>query len=206
MLSTVGRPKEHDARTRTLLLDTAEDLIAQHGPQTLSVRRLADTAGTSTRAVYSLFGSKAGLLAALATRLFDMLAAAIDATPRTADPATDIITASLDGFRRVALDHPSLYRLVFLQMVPDLELGPAFDAAATAAFDRLEELLRRLDTASGLPGHSPGQAAQAVHALTEGLATIELRGGLHDEDADGIWRDALDALLRGLTAADPARR
>lgn len=200
----MGRPKEHDARTRALLLDTAEDLIAEHGPQALSVRGLADTAGTSTRAVYSLFGSKAGLLAALATRLFEMLAAAVDATPRTADPVADIITASLDGFRRVALEHPALYRLVFLQVVPDLELGQPFTDAADAAFGRLEELLHRLGTTSGLLGHSPGQAARTVHALTEGLATMELRGGLR-RDAEETWRNALDALLRGLTATVPPR-
>jgi AcrR family transcriptional regulator len=201
----VGRPKEHDDRTRVLLLDTAEELIAAHGPQALSVRGLADTAGTTTRAVYSLFGSKSGLLSALATRLFESLAAAIDATPRTDDPAADIVAASLDGFRRTALEHPSLYRLVFLQVVPDLELGQEFDAAAGAAFGMLEDLLRRLDARSGIAGHSPRQAARAVHALTEGLATLELRGGLPHDDAEATWRAALEAILRGLTVAGPAR-
>jgi AcrR family transcriptional regulator len=39
-----------------------------------AVRRVASQVGTSTRAVYSLFDSKDGLIAALAAHGFDLLA------------------------------------------------------------------------------------------------------------------------------------
>ena len=54
----MGRPREHDEHTRVALLAAAEQLVAEGGPTQLSVRAVADAAGTSTRAVYSLFGSK----------------------------------------------------------------------------------------------------------------------------------------------------
>ena len=62
----MGRPREHDEATRTQLRGAAERLVAGGGPDALSVRAVADEARTSTRAVYSLFGSKDGLVAALA--------------------------------------------------------------------------------------------------------------------------------------------
>ena len=52
----MGRPKEHDETTRRQLLDAAERLSATHGWEALTVRRIAEEAGTSTRAVYALFG------------------------------------------------------------------------------------------------------------------------------------------------------
>ena len=88
------------------------------------------------------------MLEALATRLFEVLSDAIDAVPRTEDVAGDLVEAGVRAFRQTALDHPSLYRLVFVQVVPDLELGSEFGAVATAAFARLEQLIARIGEAS----------------------------------------------------------
>jgi len=201
----MGRPREHDARTRAALLAAAERLIEQRGPEAATVRAVADAVGASTRAVYSVFGSKDGLLEALATRLFEMLSEAIDACGSTDDPAADVVTASLDGFRRTALEHPALYGLVFLRVVPDLRLGPQFTEAAGAAFQRLRAHLDRLDHVTGLGGRSCDDAARAVHALTEGLAGMELRGMIGaDGGAERVWRDALTALVQGFSAAPVA--
>ena len=69
----MGRPRLHDDATREALLGAAEALVEAGGPGALSVRAAADTIGTSTRAVYSIFGSKEGLLSALAQRSFELL-------------------------------------------------------------------------------------------------------------------------------------
>src|SRR5262249_6795550 len=61
----MGRPKPHTAALRVRLLDRAAELLSSEGPQALSLRRLATDVGTSTTAVYSLFGGKAGLLSAV---------------------------------------------------------------------------------------------------------------------------------------------
>jgi AcrR family transcriptional regulator len=201
----MGRKREHDESTRAALLAAAETLIERDGPNAASVRAVADAVGISTRAVYSVFGSKEGMLEALATRLFEMLSEAIDACPSTGDPIDDIVTASLDGFRRTALAHPSLYGLVFLRVAPELRLGPGFDEVASGAFGRLEAHLERLEREGGLGRTSAIDAARSVHALTEGLASMELRGMLADTNAAAIWRGAVAALVRGFALDDAVR-
>jgi AcrR family transcriptional regulator len=198
----MGRPKEHDDAVRVLLLEAAERLVGEGGPAALSVRVVADEVGTTTRAVYSVFGSKAGLLAGLAVRLFELLSQAIDDVELTDDPVADVVTASIDGFRRVALTHSSLYSLVFLRVVPDLELGADFHAVADAAFGRLQALVAR--AADGrLTAPELADVAGMIHALTEGLATMELRGALGPADrAERLWRSSLEALLQGLAGSD----
>jgi AcrR family transcriptional regulator len=198
----MGRPREHGAATRQALLDAAEHLIDEHGPDAASVRAVADTVGTTTRAVYSVFGSKDGLLAALATRLFEALGEAIDAVPVTDDPVADVVEASLLGFRRTALEHPSLYSLVFLRIVPELELeDPEYLTAGAAAFDRLEARVARVELGDD---RLVRDAAHSVHALTEGLASMELRGGMLDPaTAETLWRDGITALLRGFATTPP---
>ena len=115
-LVNVGRPKQHDDTTREALLAAAENLVEQRGAGALSVRAVADEIGTSTRAVYSTFGSKDGLLGALAKRSFDMLRDAIAELPRTNDPAGDLVQAALTVFRPMAVEHPSLFRIAFLRL------------------------------------------------------------------------------------------
>jgi AcrR family transcriptional regulator len=193
MLSTVGRPREHDETTRAALLAAAERLIDEEGPDAAGVRCVADEVGTSTRAVYSVFGSKQGLLEALAIRFFEELHAAIDAVPLTDDPAADLVEAGMQAFRGTVIKHPSLYRLVFLRIVPDLELGPEFGQVAYDAFGRMQALVERV-----APGPGVHERALAWHALTEGLASMEVRGQMLDTlNAERIWRDALTALVRG---------
>src|SRR5947209_4557288 len=97
--SATGR---HDERTAAALLDAAERIIQEHGVERVSVRGLAGQVGTTTRAVYSLFGSKDGLLVALGTRAFEMLGAAVAALPETDDAAADLVRAAVVVFREFA--------------------------------------------------------------------------------------------------------
>lgn len=194
----MGRPKEHDDAMRASLLHAAEKLVNDQGVHALSVRAVADEVGTTTRAVYSLFGSKAGLLEALAIRLFELLTDAIAQIELTDDPIFDVVTASVEGFRRVALEHSSLYNLVFLRVVPDLVLGAAFDTVAAQTFGCLESLVSRLP----MLGPAPREAARMVHALTEGLVGMELRGALGPaKQAENTWRTAVTTIMHGMTTA-----
>ncbi len=191
----MGRPKEHNDTVRLALLGAAERLVNEHGHAALSARNVADAAQTTTRAVYSIFGSMTGLLEALATRLFELLDEALDAVVLTDDPVTDVINASIGGFRGVAMDHAALYNLVFLRVVPDLTLGPEFHALADATFGRLEALVTRVAESDRRHLTTP-ELARIVHALTEGLATMELRGALGPPaPAERTWRAALTKLL-----------
>jgi AcrR family transcriptional regulator len=197
----VGRPRLHDQATRVALLDAAERLIEAHGPDGASVRGVAEAVGTTTRAVYSVFGSKDGMLEALAARLFDFLVAAIDDCPLSDDPLSDLVEASLQAFRRTACEHPALYGLVFLRVVPDLRLGDQFNSTAARAFTRLEAMMHRLSDQGMLGTTKPADAAVALHALTEGLASMELRGAVAiGADPERLWRSGITALVAGFAA------
>ena len=100
-------------------------------PHTFSVRAVADEAGTTTRAVYSLFGSKDGLLTdALAQSAFEFLFTEIDALPVTDDPVSDLLDVGR-VFRRLVIEHPAWYRIAFQRVVPGLSPGPELSCTRT---------------------------------------------------------------------------
>ena len=91
----MGRPKEHDERTGASVLEAAERIVDGASLEALSVRHVAEEVGTTTRAVYSVFGSKEGVIVVLGIRAFEMLGAAIRAQPK---PVTrPVISLTLDS-------------------------------------------------------------------------------------------------------------
>ncbi len=189
----MGRPKKHDEHTAAALLDAAERTIEADGIQSLSVRGLAADVDTTARAVYSLFGSKDGLVTALGARGFGMLAAAVKQVPVTDDPAADLVAAGAAAFRGFVVAHPSLFRVAIQHPDPTR----SFRSEAVAAFAQLEARVARLGRTS-LGGRSAFQASVEFHALCEGLAAVELRGQLPPGQEEQTWRSALSALVTGL--------
>jgi AcrR family transcriptional regulator len=192
-----GRPREHDEQTARALLDEAERLVEAEGAAALTVRRVAEGVGVSTRAVYSVYGSKDGLLVALGVRGFEVLGRRVANRPRTDDPASDLVEAGVLVFRRFAVEHPALFQVAIQRALPNPAMTPEVRDAAWAAWGELVALVERVD----LGGRDPQDVSRAFHALCEGLAAIELRGMLADRDAEVLWRDALGALVRGLRRA-----
>jgi len=194
----MGRPRVHGDQTADALLEAAERRAAADGPGSLSVRGVAEEVGTTTRAVYSLFGSKDGMLVALASNGFDLLGSAVAALPVTADPVADLVAAGL-VFRRFVLDHPVLFRVGFQRDAVPPAAARQFAESQRAALRHLVARFDRLSEAGGLTRAAPAEAAMYFHALCEGLAEMELRGALLGRrPATRIWREALRSLLVGL--------
>jgi AcrR family transcriptional regulator len=196
MLSSMGRPREHDEQTAAALLTAAERTIQIRGLESLSVRRLAGDVGTTTRAIYSLFGSKEGLIGALGAHAFDLLRHAVVALPTTDDPAEDLIEAGM-VFRRFAIEHPSLFSIGVQRNLPSSEIWERFRSAASSARAALEDRLARLAERGLLGRRTVTSALCEFHALCEGLAAMELRGTCPPEVAEQWWREGLGALVAG---------
>ena len=200
----MGRPRQHDEVTREALRAAAERLFDERGPAAVSVRAVADEVGTTTRAVYSLFGSQEGLLVdALAQRAYEILTRGVDEQPETEDPAQDLVEMSINVFRRFVVEHPALYRITFQRVVPAFKPGPEVLEARESALNALTAKVQRLETARVLHGLTVDEATLAFQAMCEGLANFEIRGAImrmfpadREEDA---WRTAMGALIAGLT-------
>lgn len=205
----MGRPREHDDETRVALRRAAERVVAARGPAGFSVRAVAEEAGTTTRAVYTLFGSGDGLLVdALAQEAFEFLADEIEKLVETDDPAGDLVDVGVLVFRRLVTEHPALYRIAFQRVVRNLRPGPELTAARERAFSALLGKVQRLGDAGGLGGKPVREATVEFNAMMEGLGNAELRGGvfrnLPEGDEERAWRNALTSLVNGFVAPPAA--
>jgi len=188
----------HDEHTRVKLLAEAERLVADGGIDAVGVRAVAVRAGTTTRAVYALFGSKEELVQALGQRAFALVMERVAEVPLTSDPGRDLIVCAVSAFRPFVLEHPDLFRLFFNTQLPRSQLTGDARGTAMAAYGQLAGLVRRAHDAGLLGRHSVEDATVIWDALCTGLAVRELCGPIHPSQGERIWTNALEALLIGL--------
>jgi AcrR family transcriptional regulator len=201
----MGRPKEHDEATRQRLLDAAERLSASHGWEALTVRRIAEEAGTSTRAVYALFGSKEGLEQALHQAMFTRLRDLLQACERTDDPRHDIAVQSL-AYRQWAVERPERYALAMHRFVGQRSRPRSDEGLAVSreALGELRQAVRRCHDAGMLLGdRDPEEVVTHLRAMVHGLAEFENLGML-GPDPEAHWMTAVSAQLDGYLRAAAA--
>lgn len=161
------RPKLYDDDLRGRLIATAADQVAAGGLDGLSLRRVAEEAGTSTNAVYTVFGGKDGLVGAMASEAQTSFVAAQLEAVAGRDPLDDLLALGL-AYRRWAVEHASLYAVMFGGRVP-----PPKDCAE----DGLAPLLgvvQRVADAGRLVGEDVHAAALSIWAATHGCVALEL--------------------------------
>jgi len=200
----MGRPREHNEQTREALLVAATGLIAESGAGMLTVRSVADRAGTTTRAVYAVCGSKEGLVAALTERAYSFLIEQVDMVPLTTDPSEDLVRAGVSGYRTFALEEPDLFRFVFSGAPPGTGRASTPSAARSNAYDRLILRVTRVHAAGLCGDHPADEVALLWDAMCYGLAMRELCGSVDPSAAPRLWRAALQALLVGLATPPPS--
>src|SRR3954467_2711332 len=121
IVALVPAVKAHTADLATRLVDEAGRILSREGAGGLSLRRLAAATGTSTMAVYTRFGDKQGLLAAMYRAGFERLGAAMTAAVDGGGaPRTALAELGL-AYRRTALANPHLYDLMFGRPVATFE-------------------------------------------------------------------------------------
>jgi AcrR family transcriptional regulator len=192
----MGRPREHDEATRERLLQAAERLSATKGFDALTVRAVAQEAGTTTRAVYALFGSKEGLEQALHRAMFTRLRDLERARERRDDPRADLLELAL-SYRRWAVERPDRYAIAMHRFVGQ-RARPRSEEGLAVSREALAELVEAVDRchAAGLLATEPADAVIRLRAVVHGLAEFE-NLGLLGPDPERHWRTVVTALLDG---------
>lgn len=205
----MGRPREHGDATAAALLDAAEELLASGGPSAVTVRAVADARGTTTRAVYSLFGGKTGLIEQLAGRGYDLLTGLVSSLPESDDPAADLVAAGVNGFRVFAAERPHLFRLTFERLTADTVQDPDVQGRARAAYRALVRWVARAQASRAIDDRPEAVVAFQFHATCVGLATTVMSRRpppdgpgfwplVEDMSDEQLWHGALAALVRGM--------
>ncbi|MEC3979445.1 TetR/AcrR family transcriptional regulator [Amycolatopsis sp. H20-H5] len=196
----MARPRTHDEALRLKLLDRAGELITADGAKALSLRKLAADVGTSTTAVYSLFGGKPELVGALYVEGFRRFGGRMDAVGLTGEPVEDLTRLGL-AYRVSALADPHLYAIMFTRSVPGFEPNDEANDLSRATLKPLEDIVRAAVAEGVFVDVAPEVIAVGCWGVAHGLVSLEFNGNLPPEfDVATAYEAALRANASGWLA------
>lgn len=168
-------------RQRAQLVDAALRVVGERGLGELTVRRIAETAGTSTMTVYSRFGGRDGMLEAVYRQAFVMLGDAFRAAspPSGSSGSGDAGTGPLSrllglafAYRAFALASPPRYAFMFGR--PPVDFEPTEQLRAEVLQGAFGPLIEAVRDASGHEGVQAVRMAYFVWGAMHGLVGLEL--------------------------------
>lgn len=158
------------------IVDAARVLLDEEGPPGLSMRKIADRLGIRAPSIYKHLADKDALEAALISAAFEEQAAVFERAVARGGG----IPAIARAYRRFALRHPHLYRLMTTQPLKRELLAPGVEDRAAAP----------IVAAAG----GDRNVARALWAFAHGMTLLELDGRFPpDADVDAAWRVGLRA-------------
>lgn len=197
------RPTLYDEDLRDALVEHTAQAIAASGVEAVSLRAVAHAAGTSTNAVYTLFGGRQELIGEVSRRADASFTAAQEEVTVTDDALDDLARLGI-AYRRWALAHPALYTVMFSRVVPTpldpQDLPPAAIRPLTRTVTRLVETGTFRDTPVGL-------VVGSIWAAVHGMVSLEIldharhcHAGTPDLSAEDAYLHHLSAIARGWRA------
>lgn len=193
--------------TSRALLEAAHRLLAEHGSEALTVRRIAAEAGMSTMNVYSRFGGKDGVVDELYidgfVRLFDQ----INAVPETDDVREDLLRLA-NEYRQFALTNPTYYKVMFRSAIHEFTPSQRAVDTSLAGLVRIVDRIRigqeRGQIRSG-EGYDPHEIAGWLWASCHGLVSFELSGtGAEMINWAGVFDTGTRTAIDGLNPSVPS--
>jgi AcrR family transcriptional regulator len=170
----VGRDRERQAARPAVSVQAALDMLAEGGVAGFTTRKVAGGAGTSTPAVYELFGDKAGLVREMFFEGFQMLRKRLDELGTSGDPRVGMV-AVIPVLRGFAQDNPALARLMFSRAFAEFDPGPSERRAGAAVREFIVARVRRCIDAGVISG-DPADIAHVLLAVAQGLMLQETAG------------------------------
>lgn len=160
------------------IVGVARELLEEQGPEGLTMRAIAGRMGLQAPSLYKHIPDKADLEAAIIADAFAEQATAF--ATALARGRRDPLAALGRAYRRWAMEHPHLYRLMTMRHLDRERLPEGVEASAAAPV---------VEACGG-----DGNRARALWAFAHGMTSLELADRFPaDADLDAAWKAGLDA-------------
>jgi len=209
---TADRPERgayHHGNLREALVQAAVGILSREGLDAVGMRSAARAAGVSSAAPYHHFGSKEGLLAAVAAEGFRRLAASQrEVAPAGEDLASELVRANALGraYVRFARTHPELYRLMFGRYIEDRAAYPELLEAVESSYVDIEASIESVLARRGRADVTTRTALNAAWSVVHGLASLLNDGKIRPGEGGNPDEARLVEAILGVWIAGLARR
>ncbi|WP_051324321.1 TetR/AcrR family transcriptional regulator [Candidatus Solirubrobacter pratensis] len=192
-----GARTERGARTRTRLLEAAEQVFTELGYHEASIVKIAEAAGVANGTFYLYFSGKQGIFDELVEDLNRRVRRAMDEAASGGGTRAEAERLGFEAFFRFTAEHPGLYRVIRqAEFASPAALRHHYERIVDGYARGLEEAMERGEIAPG----DPEVLAWALMGAGELIGLRWILWGDTDEIPQPVFEEAMRFLLRGLGA------
>ncbi len=194
-----GRERE---QMKSLILETAMRLYVEEGPESVSIRRIAERIEYSPATIYLYFRDKDEIMFALCNMAFGKFNEGLSEMAAVADPLERLRVGG-QAYVRFALENPEYYDLMFILRSPGKTIAEKDDwEIGMRSFDMLRDNVRDCISAGIFPEDTDVDAAAfAIWSLVHGIASLVICRRvkcLPDMDLNTMINQALEFMMARL--------
>lgn len=155
---------------RDQIRDTARDLFAREGYESVSMRRIGAEIGCSPMAIYRHYENKEELLLSICEETFNRMIQLLDKTREKPGTRLEVLRMCVRTVLDFHISHPNHYKVTFMTMMPPGPVAERKVAIGQQVMDRLREGVRECAEAKGIEVDVE-MAAQIIRVAIHGLAS-----------------------------------
>lgn len=156
---------------RDQIRDTARDLFAREGYESVSMRRIGSEIGCSPMAIYRHYENKEELLLSICEETFSRMIQLLDETRLGPGTALERLRRCMRTIVDFHISHPNQYKVTFMTVMPPGPVAQRKVAIGQRAMDRLRAGVRECAAEKGLDVDVE-MAAQIIRVAMHGLASL----------------------------------
>lgn len=171
------KKKYHHGNLRGQLIETALDIISEHGLEKVSMRGLGQRIGVSRTAPYRHFADKSALLSAIAEDGYRKLTHALNNSNNrfSEDSVTRLMDVGI-AYVEFAVSNPVHYRIMFGNEIQENKRTPELIKAAEAAFNELLCAVKVCQDEKRVKQFNTYIIANTLWSTTHGISSLLIDG------------------------------
>jgi AcrR family transcriptional regulator len=186
---------------RKIVVDAAAAILQEEGPEAVTVRKVSQKMGCSTKIIYSLFVNKEGLAQQLYLEGCKLLAQRFEEVSPSSDPLQHLLDLG-EAFWQFGQDHTSYYKLMFGGAFAEFKPDAESMQGTMTAISRLLILISTAQQQGQISDEEEtGTIVSAIWASLHGVIHLYMSGFLGDVDAaHTVYRQTMVLLSQSLFA------
>jgi AcrR family transcriptional regulator len=165
-----GKERRTHIPLRDQIRDTARDLFAREGYESVSMRRIGSEIGCSPMAIYRHYENKEELLLSICEETFSRMIQLLDKARQTSGTRLEVLRRCVRTIIDFHLEHPNHYKVTFMTVMPPGPVAERKVAIGQHAMDRLRLGVRECAEVKGITVDIE-MVAQIIRVAIHGMAS-----------------------------------
>lgn len=199
-MSITDRRLRHKEEIRSLILDTAWEMVVHEGWQLFSIRKIADAIEYSVPVIYSHFENKDAILLEFIRKGFQLLAEKMNKARIGQKSPADEIDAMAHAYWSFAFDNQEYYQLMFGLGIPTCEAVWKFPEMSGSK-EAITSSISALTPAGKESIIDPFLKYQSFWSMMHGLVSINMLAkpsGQYIGLAEQVLKDTIRSFIKGI--------